>query len=238
MRLLLILSPDDALSEALQQCARRLGHSALATPTTRAAQRMLARFTPDLLCVDTLLGEAELERFWRWLLIDPARQALPVLFVAPPIGAFVPDALPACFRPSRDGQISRPIDAGRVAREVNRLLAASGVPERAEVLAVGDLTLNLSSYQLTFRDGPSSVLLTPTEFKLLRYLMERSGSFVNAEEIVERVWGYRPDAGGLAVVRAHVANVRRKIRAAGQDPGLLRTVPYRGYAFIEERAAS
>lgn len=237
MRLLLILSPDNALSEALQQCARRLGHSALTASTTRGAQRMLARFTPDLLCVDTLLGEAELERFWRWLLIDPARQALPVLFVAPPMGGLVPDVLPAVFRPARDGQISRPIDADRVAREVNRLLVATGVPERAEALEVGGLTLNLSSYQLSFRDSPSTVFLTPTEFKLLRYLMERAGSFVHAEEIVERVWGYRPDAGGLAVVRAHVANVRRKIRAAGQDPALLRTVPYRGYAFIEERAA-
>lgn len=238
MRLLLILSPDDALSEALRQCARRLGHSALSAPTTHRGQRMLTRFTPDLLCVDALFGEQDLERFWRWLLIEPARHGLPVLFIAPRLAALVPDALPGFFRPACDGQVSRPIEADQVAREMNRLLAASPAPERVETLEAGRLTLNLISYQLSFLDCPSTVLLTPTEFKLLRYLMERAGSFVHPEEIVERVWGYRPDAGGLAVVRAHVANVRRKVRAAGQDASVLRTVPYRGYALIDDRAAS
>ena len=69
------------------------------------------------------------------------------------------------------------------------------------------------------------------EFKLLRCLMQRAGEFISAEELLEQVWGYAAGTGGPEIVRAHVSNVRRKLRDAGEDPLLLRTLPYKGYGF-------
>jgi len=236
MHVLLLVSPDDTLHRLFGQCAHRLSHASVAVGQVRRAQRMLSRLRVDLLCLDTMLAEAELEHFSGWLTADAARESIPVLYVAPRIAQLIPSVLPITFRPERDGSIARPIEADALSGEIERLLREAGAPAGPpELLEAGQLLLNLRTYQLCFPDG-STVLLTPTEFRLIRFLMERIGQFVHPEDIVQQVWGYRPDPGGLAVVRAHVANVRRKLRQAGRDPNLLRSVPYRGYSLAAEPA--
>lgn len=76
--------------------------------------------------------------------------------------------------------------------------------------------------------------LTPIECRLVWCLMERSGEYVSTADLLRIVWGYPPD-GGSELVRAHVSNVRRKLRLVGQE-GLLRTAPYHGYGFALEDA--
>ncbi len=98
-------------------------------------------------------------------------------------------------------------------------------------MRVGSVMLDGESNQLLLSDG-GTLRLTPTEFKLLRCLMQRAGEFICADELMEQVWGYPAGTGGPEIVRAHVSNIRRKLRVAGEDPQLLRTLPHRGYGFV------
>lgn len=218
-------------------CLLGLGHGPLLARDLRQARWTWTRVRLDLICLDSVLPTGELERFWRWLRTDRERPAPPVILMAPPSAKLVSAELPAFFQPKRDGLVAKPLEGEELAREVARLLAAGPRrPRQAELLRVGSLTLDGVTRELLFADG-GALRLTPTHFRLVRYLMQRPGEFVSVEELLEQVWGYPAGTGGPEVVRSHVSNLRRALRALGKDPQLLRTIPYRGYGIMDGEAA-
>jgi len=79
------------------------------------------------------------------------------------------------------------------------------------------------------RGQRGTVSLTPTEFRLLMYLAERSGHVVSSAELLERVWEFYPGTGSSELVRSHIRNLRAKLRRASGGRELIRTTPRRGY---------
>lgn len=233
---LLIVSPDTTVLRVAKQCALSLGHIPIAVRTVTEAKRTMVRASIDLLCLDSVLPAREAERFWRWLTTATDTPPRLVLF-APAAAKVTPAALPPFFQLDRDGLVSKPLDAAELTHELARALAAGARPRRkVELLRAGPLTLDLAAHQLYFGNG-GAVALTPTEFRLVRYLVERPGQFIPVDELLEEVWGYAPDTGGAEVIRSHVNNIRRKIRAVGQDPQTIRNIPYRGYAIVAAQSA-
>lgn len=229
---LLLLSPDSTLLQAAERCVLAIGHSPFLARTLAEARRTVARLHIDLICLDSALPNEETESFWRWLAANQNDATPPVIILAPPSRALIPSALPSFFQPHRDVLVAKPLDSTALAREVVRLLAAAPGRERpAELVQVGSVALDGSTRQLLFAGG-GGLSLTPTEFRLLRCLMERPGEFVSLEELLEHVWGYPPGTGGPEVVRAHISNLRKKLRTSGQDCQLVRTIPYQGYGFV------
>jgi len=234
---LLVVSPDRAVRQAAQRCLITLGHTLPLARTVVEAQRTLARVRVDLICLDSLLPPDDSQRFWQWLRADHG-QTPPLIFLAPPSAARVPGALPSFFERQRDSLVPKPIDGRELAREVARHLAAPARRRRErELLQVGSTTLDCENRQLLFANG-GSLSPTPTEFQLLRCLMERPGEFLSPDELLEQVWNISPGmgTGGPELVRAHVSNLRRKLRSIGKDPHLVRTIPYRGYGFVSDQA--
>jgi two-component system OmpR family response regulator len=69
--------------------------------------------------------------------------------------------------------------------------------------------------------------LSPTEFKLLRYLLTNAGRVVSKAQILDRVWNY--DFGGDGrIVESYVYYLRKKIDKSG--PALIHTIRGVGYA--------
>jgi two-component system OmpR family response regulator len=89
-----------------------------------------------------------------------------------------------------------------------RALIRRGAPDRPVTLAVGSLTLNPSTRQVT-RDG-EVISLTAREFALLDYLMRRPGDVLSKAQILDNVWesDFR---GGGNVVEVYIGYLRRKI---------------------------
>ena len=236
---ILLLSPDATLLQAAEQSLSSLGHHVLLATSLGQAQRKLMRVHADVICLDSVLPEDELDEFSRWLRRDGGDVNQPppsVIFLAPPSARMVPSTLPAFYRRSDHSVVQKPLDADELVREVTRLLAARPRREtEAELLRVGPIALDGASRRLLFAAG-GALAVTPTEHRLLRCLMERPGEFVSPEQLLQEVWGYPPDTGGAEVVRAHVSNLRRKLRSMGEDPQLLRTIPYQGYAIVAEEA--
>jgi DNA-binding response OmpR family regulator len=229
---LLVVSPDSTVREAAQRCALTLGHTAFLARSLADARQTLTRVRIDLICLDSVLPSDEMDRFWRWLRSDHQQDGARVVFLAPPSATVVPAALPSFFRPERDGLIPKPLESHEMARVMARMLATSPRRDReADLLRVGSIALDPGTQQLLFATG-GALALTPTELRLLRCLMQRPGEFVSQEELLETVWRYPPGTGGREVVRAHVSNLRRKLRSHGADPQLVRTIPYLGYGFV------
>jgi DNA-binding response OmpR family regulator len=229
---LLLVSPDRTVLLAVERCALALGYVPHAAASLLDARRLLSRLRVDLVCLDSVLPRHETERFWRWLSGAAEDGAPAVVLLAARNAAALPGALPAFFRPKLHGLVRKPVDGRELARELARVLAAGSPRDgEPELLRVGTVTLDGDGRRLLFASG-ASLSPTPTEYRLLRYLMERPGRFLPPEELLQNVWKYAPNTGGPEVVRAHVSNLRRKLRDAGADPQIVRTAPYQGYGFV------
>jgi two-component system, OmpR family, response regulator len=76
------------------------------------------------------------------------------------------------------------------------------------------------------------VSLSPTEFRLLRYLMQNAGSVLTRGQILEQVW-QQDVAGDYGVVESYVSYLRRKVDTT--EPRLLHTVRGVGYLLRRPR---
>jgi len=99
-------------------------------------------------------------------------------------------------------------------------------------MTIGPLTIYPGRYQISVGDQP--IDLTPTEFDLLLYLAAHRGRVVPCSELVREVRGYSlEEHEAREVIRPHVSNLRRKLKASGQNPNIIVNVRGIGYRLSE-----
>ena len=105
-------------------------------------------------------------------------------------------------------------------------LATAAVGDR---LRFGEVEIDLERLQVVRRG--KVVDLTPTEFRLLRYLVSNPGRPFSRDALIEAVWGYASDLGSDRTVDVHVRHLREKLEDDPADPRWLVTVRGMGYKF-------
>jgi two-component system KDP operon response regulator KdpE len=96
---------------------------------------------------------------------------------------------------------------------------------------VGDLAMDLKQRRVCVRG--QDVHLTPTEYELLRVLVQNAGQVMRHGDLLSRVWGpeYRND---LAILRVNVSRLRQKLEDNPRSPEYIVTVPGVGYTIPSE----
>jgi DNA-binding response OmpR family regulator len=122
-----------------------------------------------------------------------------------------------------DDFILVPLERAELRVRLEQLLARDSQSASHRTVTYEDVTLDLEMRQASF--GPRSLGLTPSEFHLLRYLVERQGRVVGRQELLIRIWGYRY-VGRERSVDTHVLNLRSKLGPLG---GRLESVRGLGY---------
>ncbi|BAJ31271.1 response regulator transcription factor [Kitasatospora setae] len=125
-----------------------------------------------------------------------------------------------------DDYVTKPFSLEEVVARLRGLLRRTAPPGPAApgTLAVGDLRLDPATREA--RRGGEPVDLSPTEFALLRHLMEHPRQVLSKAQLLDAVWSY--DFGGQAhVVELYISYLRRKIDA-GRAP-MIHTVRGAGY---------
>jgi two-component system OmpR family response regulator len=105
-----------------------------------------------------------------------------------------------------------------VLRRVGTLGVSDGV------LECGDLALDDDSHRVTRRG--QEIELSPTEFNLLRFLMENEGRVMSKAQILDNVWDF-DFQGESSIVETYIGYLRRKVDVA--EPKLIRTIRGVGY---------
>ena len=236
MATILVISADRRVCDALRGALAARGHLVTDAASRDEGLRALHTLRVDLVALDLAAPGLPVDEFCRWLRADPDRVHVPTLLLGPRAALQVEGALPSALRPGVDGYLGRPLDTEGLAEAVAGLLSdGDGEPApRRRFLRVGPLSLDPVSRSLAWAGPPadrqgSRVRLTPIECRLLQEFMEKPGLAISTEELLARVWGFHPGTGGGEVLRAHVRNLRRKLRHLHRDAELLATVPRVGY---------
>ncbi|MEX0781136.1 MAG: response regulator transcription factor [Dehalococcoidia bacterium] len=83
----------------------------------------------------------------------------------------------------------------------------------------------------TLKSSLGETHLTHIEASLLAYLMEHEGEILHPRELLVDVWQYHDSAGASTLVRAHVSNLRRKLRDVVGTSDYIQTIRGKGYRF-------
>ncbi|HJF19959.1 MAG TPA: response regulator transcription factor [Enterococcus columbae] len=99
-----------------------------------------------------------------------------------------------------------------------------------EQLKIGEITADLTNYQVYVNQ--KQITLTPKEFELLVYFMQRKDRVINRDTLLERIWQFDFD-GQTRIVDVHISHLREKIEKDPKHPEYLITVRGFGYKFQE-----
>ena len=125
-----------------------------------------------------------------------------------------------------DDYVVKPFSPAELVSRVRALLRRSAPDMGGETLAYEDLEMDLVSHKVN--RGGRSVHLGPTEYRLLRVLMENPGRVYSREQLLDKAWGQNIYVE-IRTVDVHVRRLRRAINIDGK-PDLIRTVRGSGYA--------
>jgi len=226
MSTILVVSGTSNVGQSACQHLAAKGYDVVLAASATEALQSLHTLVVHAVIFDSAVPDMSAQDFCHWLRQDPRCEDVPSLFLVPSAFQWLPDSVP--MRIGRDALMSKPLIYSEVEQTLKRLLGTPTVPI-PKTLAVGDLSLDRSLFALSSEGG--SVTLTPTEFRVLEYLMEQAGMVVTAEELLEKVWGFFPHTGSGDIVRSHMRNLRRKISKVAQGREVIRTLPRRGYRF-------
>ena len=130
-----------------------------------------------------------------------------------------------------DDYVTKPFSLEELVARVRALLRRSGVTEAtSSVLTFADVELDDDAHEVT-RAG-ELIELTPTEYRLLRYLMLNPRRVLTRTQLLEHVWDYDFN-GDARVLETYISYLRKKLDAHG--PGLIHTVRGVGYALRQPR---
>ncbi len=129
-----------------------------------------------------------------------------------------------------DDYITKPFNpvevAARVKSQLRRYMQLGGGNVRPEVLSVGGIELDDVEKVVTLDGEPVS--LTPTEYEILRLLMQNPGKVFPPREIYQRIWNDLP-YGSENTVAVHIRHLREKLEINPAEPRYIKVVWGQGY---------
>ncbi|WP_026924359.1 response regulator [Glycomyces arizonensis] len=226
---LLVVDDEATVRELLSATLRFAGFRVSSAATAAEAVAAAEAEPPDLVLLDVMLPDMdgfEVVRRLREQRPEGRTGPVPVLFLT--ARGRQADKVTGLSL-GADDYVTKPFDLEELIARIRAILRRTA-GRRSDVLAVGALELDAEGHQVT-RDG-KPVRLSPTEFRLLRYLMENAGHVVSKSQILDRVWRY--DFGGDAsIVDTYISYLRRKVDDG--EPKLIHTVHGTGYVMREPR---
>ncbi|MDH6127561.1 two-component system OmpR family response regulator [Kitasatospora sp. GP82] len=226
---LLVVDDEPNIRELLSASLRFSGFRVASAATGEEALEAVAAERPDLVVLDVMLPDLDgftvVERLREQSRWPQSGEHVPVLFLTAKDGTG--DKVHG-LAAGADDYVTKPFSLEELIARIRAILRRAGGPTEDGRLVVGDLTLDPLAHEVS--RGGRTVSLSPTEFKLLHYLMANVGRVVSKAQILDHVWAY--DFGGdLSIVESYISYLRRKLDSGpAHGPKLIHTVRGIGYA--------
>nr|WP_235921255.1 response regulator transcription factor [Lentzea tibetensis] len=216
---LLVVEDEPSIRELLCASLRFAGFAVDSAATGGEALRAVSSHAPDLVLLDVMLPDRDGFEVLRRL--RTAGTQVPVLFLT---ARDASDDKITGLTIGGDDYITKPFSLEEVIARVTAVLRRTRPDFTGERLHCADLSLDVESHVV--RRGDRIVDLSPTEFKLLHYLLRNTGRVLSKAQILDQVWSYDFD-GEAGVVESYISYLRRKVDTV--EPRLIHTVRGIGY---------
>jgi two-component system OmpR family response regulator len=216
---ILVVDDEENITFLLDAALRHFGFDVRVAATGRAALAEVQGFDPDVVLLDIMLPDLDGFEIVRRMRRDGNK--VPVLFLT------ARDAVDDKVRGltlGGDDYVTKPFSLEEVVARIQVVLRRQGLGSASSKLVLADLEMDDEAHVV--RRAGQSVDLSPTEYKLLRFLLLNAGRVLSRDQILDHVWQY--DFGGRAtVVETYISYLRKKIDH--MDPRLIHTVRGVGY---------
>jgi two-component system KDP operon response regulator KdpE len=224
---ILIADDDPQIVRALRITLSAHGYEVVAAPDGAAAIALAGREHPDLVLLDLgmpkLDGVRVIEALRGWT-------AAPIIVVSGRTGSRDKvDALDA----GADDYVTKPFQIDELLARIRALTrrAAPTAPEGSPIVRFGDATVDLVARTVTRGPDDRPVRLTPTEWRVLEFLVRNPGRLVTRQTLLTEIWGseHIADSGYL---RLYIAQLRKKLEDDPAHPVHLLTESGMGYRLV------
>jgi two-component system, OmpR family, response regulator len=218
----LVVDDEPNITELVSLGLRYEGFDVSSAHDGRGALRAVRELKPELVILDVTMPDIDglevvrrlrAENIWMPVIFLTARDAVEDKIAGLTVGG--------------DDYIAKPFSLDELVARVRALVRRHQLAARREesgVLRYADLVLDEDRREVS--RGSRLISLTPTEFRLLRFLMLNAGRVLSKAQILDHVWQY--DFGGDGnVVETFISYLRRKIDV--EEPPLIQTVRGFGY---------
>ena len=230
----ILVADDEAnIRRILETRLAMQGHTVSAARNGAEALELFRGFEPDLVVLDVMMPEldgfAVVERI-------RAQSEVPIILltalgdVADRITGLQLGADDYMVKPFSPKELEARIRCVLRRASANNSPGGSGNSRAANIITVADLSVDFNRRQ-AFR-GEERIRLTGMEFNLLELLISRSGEPISRLDMLENVWGYKPErSSDSRVVDVHISRLRAKLEQDPENPELILTARGMGYMF-------
>ena len=217
---ILVVDDEPAIRRFLRTSLGAYGHSIEEAPCGEDALKIVAVGHPDLVILDLGLPDMDgvevTRRLREWTKI-------PIIILS--VREHEDDKI-AALDAGADDYLTKPFGIGELLARIRVALRRSAGPEDEPIFRTGDLVVDMSHRTVSIRG--EAVTLTPTEYDILRTLVNYAGKVLTHRQLLRAVWGtaYEEEAH---LLRVNVSNLRHKIELDASRPAYILTEPGVGY---------
>jgi two-component system phosphate regulon response regulator PhoB len=222
---IMVVEDDGSLCVLIKYTLEAEGYHVEIITRGDEAENRLQLNVPDLLLLDRMLSAVSGKELRRRLRMRPETMQLPIIMLM--ARGEERDRVRE-LSTDFDDYLVKPFTTPELIIRVRTLLRRIKPELLSDVLVVHDIMLDRRQHQVFRKSQP--IPLSPTEFRLLEFMMQHPGRVFSREQLMDRVWGNSLYMDGRAV-DVFIARLRRSLKATRD---LIRTVRGAGYAIGHE----
>lgn len=226
---ILVVDDDRQIVRLVSSYLEQAGYDVTTAYDGEMALRQARQERPDLMVLDLMLPDRDGWDVTRTIRADQTLADVPIIMLT----ARVEDTDKIVgLEVGADDYITKPFNPREVVARVRALLRRSSGPAVARhILRAGGIVMDLDGHQVSVEGR--TVELTPTEFELLKVLVENVGHVLSRSHLMEKGLGFEY-VTMERTVDSHIKNLRRKIELDPAKPRYIQSVFGVGYRFQAE----
>jgi len=221
--LVLIVEDEAALLTMLRYNLEKEGFAVCAATDGEEALIQIAERKPDVVLLDWMLPLISGIEVCRQIRRGRTSRDLPVIMLT--ARGEEADRVRG-LNSGADDYVVKPFSPAELIARLRAVMRRAQPASVEDVLRFGDLAMDLIAHRVTRKEQP--IHLGPTEFRLLRFLLQHPGRVFSREQLLDQVWGHEVYVE-VRTVDVHIRRLRRALNIK-KAPDLIRTVRAAGYA--------